>query len=351
MKRIAIIFLLAIAAFSAAIFLKVRENRAALFGPTGSSGVVEGTEVDVAARLPARVKAVNVELGATVKAGDVLVELDCTEQHALLAAANAKHDAAKRQAEAAAAQAGSALAAIDAANAQVGAAGAQKKALEVAKGTSERQVERLSQLEGSGGATEVDLDQANTAAARLSEQVSALDAQMRAARGQARAARSQAEAARAQAEAAKIAILAAAADVSRAESLVAECTLEAPVDGVVAVRAYEPGEVVMPGARVMRIVGLDRVRVTFYVPNAELAMVEAGRAVSVTADAYPEEAFAGKIDWVSPEAEFTPRNVQTREDRDRLVYAVRATLENPGHKLRPGMPVDVAVDGTAGGGR
>lgn len=345
MKRIIILFVVITAGIAGALFYKVRENRASTEGPPGSSGIVEGTTVDVAARIAARIESVDVVEGQAVKKGDRIASLVCDEPRAMLAAANAKHDAAKRQAEAAAAQASSALAGLEAASAQIGAAGAQKAALEAGHGTSERQAERLAKLEGSGGATEMDLDRANAAATQLSEQVKALDAQIRAARGQARAAKGHAEAARAQAEAAKIAILAAEADVTRAKSVVDECTLVAPMDGSVSVRAYEPGEVVMPGARLVTLVRLDEVEVTFYVPNRDLGAVEAGRGVTIVADAYPEERFSGTIASVASEAEFTPRNVQTREDRDRLVYAVRATLSNPKHRLRPGMPVEVHVGG------
>ncbi|MEQ8276086.1 MAG: efflux RND transporter periplasmic adaptor subunit [Deltaproteobacteria bacterium] len=345
MKRIIVPFVLISCAIALALFFKVRDDRAATEGPAGSSGIVEGTTVDVAARLAARLESVDVVEGQAVKRGDTIATLACDEPRAMLAAAQAKHDAAKRQADAAAAQATSALAAIDAASAQVGAAGAQKAAVEANQGTSERQVQRLSKLEGSGGATAMDLDRASAAATQLSEQVRALDAQLRAAKGQARAAKGQAEAARAQAEAAKVAILAAQADVARATSVVAECTLVAPMSGVVSIRAYEPGEVVLPGARVVTLVQLDQVEVTFYVPNRDLGAVEAGRSVSIVADAYPDEQFSGTIAHVAAEAEFTPRNVQTKEDRDRLVYAVRAKLENSDHRLRPGMPVEVRVGG------
>jgi HlyD family secretion protein len=112
-------------------------------------------------------------------------------------------------------------------------------------------------------------------------------------------------------------------------------------------RNFEPGEVVLPGSRVLTVVDLDEVRSTFYLPNAELAAAASGKRVSVHADPYPGEVFPGTIRHVSSKAEFTPRNVQTREDRDRLVYGVEVTIPNPGRKLRPGMPVEAVIEGTA----
>jgi len=125
-----------------------------------------------------------------------------------------------------------------------------------------------------------------------------------------------------------------------------ECVLTAPLAGYVSVRSYEPGELAMPGAKLLTLTAIDEVRATFYLPNAELAAAAPGRPVEVRADGLPGEVFPGVVRRVATEAEFTPRNVQTREDRDRLVYAVEVTLPNPEGKLRPGMPVEITVPGT-----
>jgi HlyD family secretion protein len=138
------------------------------------------------------------------------------------------------------------------------------------------------------------------------------------------------------------------AAVQRAVLAVGECKLTAPRSGYVLIRSVEPGEVVMPGSRVITIVDISEVKATFYIPNAELSAVRPGRKVEVRADAFPKKVFPGKIIRVGKEAEFTPRNVQTRDDRDRLVYAVEVQLPNPKGLLRPGMPVEVSVPGTGG---
>jgi HlyD family secretion protein len=345
-RRIAGIFIVLIVAFSVGIGLKVRANRAALSGPSGGSGIIEGTQADVVARIPARITQIHAEEGDRVEVGQVLVELDCREQQAVLRAAEARLAAAKSQAKAAQAQMDAALGMSQAAQAQVGAAGAQREALETGHGVATRQLTRLEKLEGQGGATEMELDRVSGQARQLSEQIKALDAQVMAARGQAKAAQGQAEAARAQAEAAVVAVTAAEADVARAASLVEECTLKAPLSGYVEVRAYEPQEVVLPGTRVLSVVRLSPARTSFYIPNAELAEARVGRKVTFTADAYPGKTFEGQITQVAKEAEFTPRNVQTRQDRDRLVYRVEVRAENADGLLRPGMPVEVTLPGS-----
>jgi HlyD family secretion protein len=88
------------------------------------------------------------------------------------------------------------------------------------------------------------------------------------------------------------------------------------------------------------------VKATFYLPNAELAAARTGARAEVVADAWPGQTFVGTVRTVATRAEFTPRNIQTRTDRDRLVYPVEVWIANPEGKLRPGMPVQVTLPGT-----
>lgn len=349
MKRIIVVFAVLITGLSILLGVKVRAQRAKALEPSGGSAVIEGTEADVTSRLPARIVRIAAREGEAVKEGDVVVELACDEQDALLEAARAKLGAAEHQAAAAHARVDAALGATNAAVAGVGAAGAKRKALATNRDVSARQVKRLNRLAGEGGATAMDLDSASAQAESLSEQLRALDASLEAARGQAKAARAQANAAKAAAEAAVNAIAAAQADVRRAQALVNECRIEAPISGYVQTRAYEPGEVVLPGSKILTLVRIDRVEATFYLPNRELAAAAPGRAVKVRADAHPGRTFEGRIARVAAKAEFTPRNVQTREDRDRLVYPVTVEIDNGDESLRPGMPVEVTIEGTEDG--
>lgn len=348
MKRVAIVFLVLIVALSAGLYVKVRENEAALLRPSGGSGTIEGTSYAVSPRIASRILEIHAEEGASVEKGQVLVELDCEEPQAMLDAAQAKLRSAESAASAAEAQLTAALGTARAARAQIDATGAQAGALEASRDVSSRAADRLTKLRGEGGVTEMDLDRASGQVDQITEQIKALGAQQRAARNQADAARAQAEAVRRQAEAAVAGIGAAQADVRRARALAAECKLLAPANGLVLTRAYEPGEVVLPGSRILELVALDRVETTFYLPNRELAAAAAGRTVTLVADAFPGRTFSGTVAHVAAEAEFTPRNVQTREDRDRLVYAVRIRIDNTDRALRPGMPVEVSIDGTGG---
>jgi len=115
---------------------------------------------------------------------------------------------------------------------------------------------------------------------------------------------------------------------------------------VVQTLPHEAGELVSPGAVLVRLVDLSLVKATFYLPNAEVGVVKPGARAEVVADAYPGEVFEGTVRTVYLEAEFTPRNIQTRTDRDRLVYPIEVTVANRGGKLRAGMPVQVTLPGT-----
>ena len=344
MRRILIVLGLFLAIVTAGLWIKVRREDAVAAGAPGGSGVIEGVTLDIASRLSARIAHVHVREGQPVKAGELLVELECSEPEAALEAAKARLAAAESQASAASAQVNVALGAANAARAAAAASTAQQQAASATRELSSKQADRVLKLRDSGSVTVAEVDRVEGQLTTLDAQLRALDAQNQAAGSQALAARAQAEAARAQAAAARAAIAAAAADVRRAESFVAECRLLAPRDAVVETRAFEPGEAVLPGTRILRLVVLDPVEITFYLPDAELALAKSGQPARVVADALPGVPFAGTVEWISPEAEFTPRNVQTRKDRDRLVYAVRVQVPNADRRLRVGMPVEVTLE-------
>ena len=105
------------------------------------------------------------------------------------------------------------------------------------------------------------------------------------------------------------------------------------------------GELVPVGQTLVKLVDLAEVKATFYLPNAELAAAKIGAKATVVADAWPSDRFEGVVRTVAAQAEFTPRNIQTRTDRDRLVYPVEVWIANSEGKLRPGMPVQVLLQG------
>jgi HlyD family secretion protein len=120
--------------------------------------------------------------------------------------------------------------------------------------------------------------------------------------------------------------------------------LQSPVTGVVTVRQAELGEYVVPGTPVVTIADLDHLWVRAYVSETDLGRVRWGLAVAVRTDTYPGKAYRGTIAFISSEAEFTPKTVQTNKERVALVYRIKVDVENPNHELKPGMPADITIE-------
>jgi HlyD family secretion protein len=142
--------------------------------------------------------------------------------------------------------------------------------------------------------------------------------------------------------------LSAQAEQARALLRVAEDDLVrsriyAPFDGFVTVKDVEEGEYVQPGTPVLTLAQLDQVWARTYVPETQLGKVRLGQKADVRSDSFPEKTYPGTVTFISPEAEFTPKNVQTTEERIKLVFRIKVTLDNPRQELKPGMPVDVVL--------
>lgn len=343
MKRLLIVALLLTVGLVTAIVLKLRDQRAALAGPPGGSGVIEGTSLDIASQISARVERVAVKKGEAVGAGQLLAVLDCADVEAAIADAAARVSAAEAQVAGATATKHAAKRATGVALAQAAAAKTRGEALETRKGIAERNVARL--VQAGDGIAAATLDQTEAEAKSLTlEQRAALDT-ARASAAQASVAAAQGNAALAGELAARANVESVKANLRRAQLLRRECEIHAPRAGVIEELYLEAGEVAARGAALMRLVDLREVKLTFYLPNAELGAVTKGRNAIVTVDAYPNERFTGKISSIAVQAAFTPRNIQTRTDRDRLVYPVEITLANAQFRLRPGMPADVRLEG------
>jgi HlyD family secretion protein len=120
-------------------------------------------------------------------------------------------------------------------------------------------------------------------------------------------------------------------------------TLRAPFSGVISVREAELGELAAPGVAIFTLDDLDHVWLRAYVNEPDLGKVRLGEAVDVTTDTYPGHIYHGRIGFISPEAEFTPKTVETHAERVTLVYRIRIDIDNPTHELLPGMPADARI--------
>jgi HlyD family secretion protein len=140
------------------------------------------------------------------------------------------------------------------------------------------------------------------------------------------------------------------AQVRQAEAAVAladvqfgKLALTAPRGGIITERPLNVGELAAPGAILLNLGDLDHVTLTVFIPETQIGRVKPGQTARVSVDAYPGQTFQGTVTFIRPEAEFTPKNVQTQEERVNLVFAVKISLDNPDHRLKPGMPADVEI--------
>jgi HlyD family secretion protein len=121
-------------------------------------------------------------------------------------------------------------------------------------------------------------------------------------------------------------------------------TLRSPTGGLVTGRTVQVGEMAVPGASLMTVADLDEVTLTVYIPEDEIGRVKVGQAVEVSVDSFPGKVFEGQVSYIASEAEFTPKNVQTKEERVNMVFAVKVKVPNPEHQLKPGMPADAVIE-------
>lgn len=119
--------------------------------------------------------------------------------------------------------------------------------------------------------------------------------------------------------------------------------LRAPSSGIITVRQAELGEVVVPGTPIVTMADLDHVWLRAYIAETDLGRIRWGQEVTITTDTYPGKQYRGRISFISSNAEFTPKSVQTYKERVTLVYRVKIDVENPNHELKPGMPADARI--------
>jgi HlyD family secretion protein len=262
------------------------------------SGTLEATEVTVGSLVAGTILQLTKEEGEPVKTGELLATIDVEKlvlQKAQLEASRSEIEASRIAADAAIEQA-----ADNYDNVQT-------------------RFKRIKELHSKGSATQQQYDDIST--------------QQNVARSQLTAAKAQIpllDAKRSQVEA-TMAVL---------ERQIKDGTIVSPIDGQVVEKYVEPGEIAIQGGALYKLADLVNLWIKIYVAETDMDKFNLGQDVLVRVDASPEP-FAGKVSWVSPEAEFTPKNVQTKKARAELVYAVKVLLKNKNDVLKIGMPAEV----------
>jgi HlyD family secretion protein len=134
------------------------------------------------------------------------------------------------------------------------------------------------------------------------------------------------------------------AAVRLVDAQIAQLTLTAPMDGIVTSRSEQAGETATAGAPLLTVANLDEVTLVIYIPENRIGQISVGQEAQVQVDSFPAQVFVGHVASIAGKAEFTPRNVQTQEERVNLVFAVKVTIPNPDQKLKLGMPADATIE-------
>ncbi|MBM2841723.1 MAG: HlyD protein [Bacteroidetes bacterium] len=274
-----------------------------------ASGTIEGTDVNISSEVSGRVKEVRVEEGAKVNQGDTLVLIDDTDYQLQLRVAIASQEAAEAQYK-------------------VAVEGSRKEDIlqaEAALKSAEKDFKRMKELLATQTITQKQYDDAEARYISVQQTYEKLVHGLRAEEIVAvRARRDQA-----------------AAQTELLRKKVRDCYVTAPSGGTITLKAVEKGELVSPGSNVLRITYLEKVKLTIYVGEAEISRIQLGQKATVATDA--GATFEGKVIYKSPVAEFTPKNVQTKEERTKLVFGVKILIDNPEGKLSPGIPADATI--------
>lgn len=281
-------------------------------GFVSGNGRIEATEIDVATKLAGRVEDVLVNEGAFVKAGEPLARMQIDTLNAQREEARAQHQQAINAAASARAQI--ALRQSDKVAAQAVVVQRESE-LDAAR----RRLARSQTLsrEGASSIQELDDDRAR---------VKSAEAAVAAARAQVTAAEAAIQAAQAEEVGARSAIAAAEATIARVQADIVDSELRAPRDGRVQYRVAQPGEVLGAGGKVLNLVDLSDVYMTFFLPEQAAGRVALGTEVHIVLDAAPQYVIPASVSYVASTAQFTPKTVETASERQKLMFRVKAQI-------------------------
>ena len=302
------------------------------------SGHVEADDVQVAAEVGGRVLELNVAEGDRVGAGQVIARLD--PQDAELTITRLRAERAQADAQLRLLVAGSRPEDIRQSDAQVTAAEADVRAAEAEQANAQADLDRYEALLAANAGSRKARDDAQARRDVARDRVAAVRQRARAAAEG--AARVKAGARREEIDAARARVAAVDAQLATYQKAIDDAVVKAPVAGVVTSKLVNVGEIVAPRASLVVMTDLDHAWGEVFVDEPLVPRLTLGQPATLYTDA-GGEGLPGKVTFVSPKAEFTPRNVQTSEERSRLVYRIKVTVDNTKGVLKPGMPVEAEL--------
>ena len=302
------------------------------------SGHVEATETRLASEAGGRILTLTVKEGDRVQPGQTILTLDTRDVQLSINSVKAEQAAAEAQLRLV--QAGSRVEDIRQAQAQVETARAEVSAARSELQAAEQDLERFDTLLKNNSGSRKQRDDALTRRDVTRDRVSSAESRVRTA--EELASKLRAGARREELDAARARVATVTAQIAPLEKSIGDATLRSPVAGLVTEKLVEVGEMIAPRAPAIVVVDLDHAWADVFVPEPTVPQIRIGQPATVFTDA-GGTGIAGTITYISPKAEFTPRNVQTAEERSKLVYRVRISVDNKAGVLKQGMPVEADI--------
>jgi HlyD family secretion protein len=289
------------------------------------SGNVEVTEHNIGFKVSGKIAKLNVDEGDRVKQGDLLAELSSGDVKATVSQNKAALEEARVK-----------LAELKAGSRkqEVGRARAESASVEAELARARKDFERAEMLYTNGAISASRFDAAKSAYETRTAQVRSAKQQQSLVEEGPR---------REDIKAAELRVEQLTAALANTEDKLADTRLYAPITGIAFRKNVELGEIVQPGAAIFVIGDLERPWVKVYVKEDKLSLVKLGQKSRITVDTYNDRYYEGTVTFISSDAEFTSKNVQTQEERVKLVFGVKVTVTNKNQELKPGMPADVRI--------
>ena len=298
-------------------------------GRIRASGTFEADRVKIVATAPGRLESFAVEEGDRIELDQVIAVIEAEDLELKKEEALAGLDLARAQLK---------LVEKGVRPEDLKQLKAVRKEVKLQKSLADKNLERLEQLHESGGISTSSLDEAMTKADVVDSKLSQLKWQIKKARNGAQ----EEEIDMARATVAKI-----EAGLKQLDKLIEDRTIRSPVGGTVLSTFAHEGEYTAPGQLLATVSDLEELELIVYVPGKDLARISLGQKASVRIDAFPDRWFEGTVTKIADQAEFTPSNVQTEEERVKLVFEVTVRVPNPEGFFKPGLPADVVFQEAA----
>ncbi len=302
------------------------------------SGHVEATETRIAPEVGGRILTLTVKEGDRVHPGQVVMTLDTRDVQLAIQRAQAERDAAAAQLRLV--MAGARAEDVRQAQAQVETAQAELAGARTELEAAEQDLMRFETLLANNSGSRKQRDDAATRRDVARDRVASAQSRVRAA--EEAHARLKAGARPEEIEAARARVAVTSAQIATLEKSATDASIESPVGGIVTEKLVEVGEVIAPRSPALVVVDLDRAWADVFVPEPVVPKLTIGHSATIHTDA-GGPGIAGTIGYISPKAEFTPRNVQTADERSKLVYRVRINVDNKAGVLKQGMPVEADI--------